>query len=85
MEQLFPHNCEPIQVLEKDPVPIAQKAVRDARRLHPFASILPEVISETIKLSNAEPSIAQALTVNFAHKLAVEKEGLSYIVLSIQR
>lgn len=74
MEQILPHHCEPIQVLEKDPVPLARKAVKDAQRLHPDAEILPEVISATIYLSCAEPSITQALAINAAHKIAAEKE-----------
>lgn len=74
MQEFIPYNCEPIQVLEKDPVPVARKAVSDVRRLHPDVNILPEVISATIRLSCAE-WIAQALTINVAYKLAAEKEG----------
>ncbi len=75
MQELLPHNCEPIQVLEKDPVPFARKAAFDAKRLHPeVKDILPEVISATIELSSATDWIAQALAVNVAHRIAAEKE-----------
>ncbi len=74
MHEVLPHNCEPIQVLEKDPVPIARKATYDARRLHPNIDILPEVISAAIDLSCAADTIAQALTINAAHRIAGAKE-----------
>ena len=67
------HYCEPIEVFDIDPVPTAKKAVGDARRLHPNADILPDVITAVIDLSNSQH--IKSLAINAAHKIATYKKS----------
>jgi hypothetical protein len=65
------YNCEPVDVLPFDPVPSSKKAVADARRRHPNADILPEVISSAIDLLERLPVEAPTTMINNVNALIV--------------